>query len=95
MHICFVFGKSARMKISCKLGCFYRDRISVASQICFNRGKLTRCQHLFRMLLMDCVALSDGTKKGRMMECHCCCFFLMKSCFKNNVLNGKLNLKNL
>ena len=39
---------------------------------------------------MDCVVLSDGTKKGRMMEFHCCCFFLIKSYFKNNVLNGEL-----
>ena len=27
---CFVFGKSARTKMSPKLGCFFRDRMGVA-----------------------------------------------------------------
>ena len=58
-----MFGKSARIKISCKLGCFYIARIGVAGHSSFNRGLLTRCQYLLRMLLMDCVVLSNGTKK--------------------------------
>ena len=58
-----MFGKSARIKISCQLGCFYRARIGVAGHGCFNWGLLTRCQYLFRMLLIDCVVLSNGTKK--------------------------------
>ena len=87
---CIVLGKSARIKISCKLGCFYRYRIGVAGHSCFNRGLLTRCQYLFRMLLVDCVVLSNGTKKRRMMECCCCCFLPIKSCFKNNDFNSEL-----
>ena len=54
-----------------------------------------RCQYLFRTVLIDCVVLSNGTKKRRMMECHCCCFLLIKSCFKRNVLNGELIFKEL
>ena len=68
--LCFVFGEFAHIKISCKLGRFYKDRIGVPGHSCFNRGLLTRCQYLLKMLLMDCLVLSNGTKK-RMMECCC------------------------
>ena len=79
---CFVFGKSARTKMSPKLGCFFRDRMGVAGHSSFKRGSLLmKCQCLFRMLLIDCVVLSNGTTKGRMLECCCCCFLLIKSCF--------------
>ena len=65
MYICFVFGKSARMKISCKLGCHHRDRIGLASQICFNRGKLNKMPTPFQNATDGLCSFVRWNKKGK------------------------------